>query len=801
MGGASRRAILLAAAVCVTAAAWPARAGAQARASQIPFSDEAVAGAIAKARAYLWNQYRQDPRQSPWPDVRTVRQDNRDVPYGNYGGQSALVMFALLASGDKHTDKRMRRAVEWLAAIDSTGTYTLGIRMQVWTYLPDAVGRRLLRRDKDRLIKSIHRLPRGPAPPSWRHIYGTYGYTSADKVSDHGDSSNTHIGILGVWAAARMGGEVPRGYWELVFKHYLMAQSTDGSWRYGVGPGPPAQNGSYGQYPPGGMTAAGLANLLVAWENLHAADFAACGKNADLPAVAKAIDWLGANLGRNHNGYHYYLYALERVSLATGIKFFAGKDWYKLSATRLLNTQRADGSWARGGFGDRNDLVSTAFALIFLARGRSPVLFNRLQYNGDWNNRPNGLAYLCRWVSKQFEREINWQIVNLSSSVDDLHDAPVLLITGAKAPKFTDAELGRLRRFVHQGGMIFTVAECRGAAFDAAWRGGRGQSGLYGKLFGDCEIKPLPRDHPIYSVQYKMRRALPLWGVHNGLRFLALHSITDLPLAWQRNARVAGIAQFQLPVNISLFVNGLALGRPRGTSPWPQAKPFTPLRRATVARVRYKGPWDPEPLAWERFAVLMGRHWQTRLTVEAAGCGRLDPATHRVAHLTGATALGLPDAAKNALKAYVAGGGTLILEAAGGAGAFGDSAEKLIEELFGKGCLRRLPSFSPVYQMPGMAIASVTYRRAATKQLGKGKFPRILGAEIGGRMAVFVSKEDLTAGLLGYPSSTCIGYAPGTAEKPGSAVTLMRNMVLYGQRLRKPTTASRPATASAPAGK
>ncbi|GAG13058.1 unnamed protein product, partial [marine sediment metagenome] len=225
--------------------------------------------------------------------------------------------------------------------------------------------------------------------------------------------------------------------------------------------------------------------------------------------------------------------------------------------------------------------------------------------------------------------------------------------------------------------------------------------------------------------------------------------------------------------------------RHRGTTPWPRAKPIVPLRVARVARVKYKGNWAPEPLAWRRFGILMGQHWQTKLLQEVVTAEKLDAKTHRVAAMTGTGEFSLSGPQKQALKRYVEGGGTLILDAAGGSEGFSRSAMALLKELFGEGSVRRLPSFSPVYQMSGLEVKSVRYRRAA-RRIGRGKDPRIMGITLKGRVAVFFSREDLTSGLVGVPCYSCIGYAPGTSEKPGSAVKLMRNMVLYGNQIRKP---------------
>jgi hypothetical protein len=65
-----------------------------------------------------------------------------------------------------------------------------------------------------------------------------------------------------------------------------------------------------------------------------------------------------------------------------------------------------------------------------------PVAINKLDYSVDaskqpnWNQRPRDVANVARWIGRQSESELHWQIVNITGSVGDLHDAPVLYISG-----------------------------------------------------------------------------------------------------------------------------------------------------------------------------------------------------------------------------------------------------------------------------------------------------------------------------------------------------------------------------------
>ena len=62
-------------------------------------------------------------------------------------------------------------------------------------------------------------------------------------------------------------------------------------------------------------------------------------------------------------------------------------------------------------------------------------------------------------------------------------------------------------------------------------------------------------------------------------------------------------------------------------------------------------------------------------------------------------------------------------------------------------------------------------------QLGVGKLsaPRLAAVEVGGRPAVFFSREDLSTGLVGVPVDGVIGYDPDTAT------ALVRNVLVYAE--------------------
>ena len=82
-----------------------------------------------------------------------------------------------------------------------------------------------------------------------------------------------------------------------------------------------------------------------------------------------------------------------------------------------------------------------------------------------WNERPRDVANLSKWMGKQsLEGYLNWQIVNLNVPVADLHDAPIMYISGSEDLALSNQDIDKLRLFVEQGGMILGNADCGASA-------------------------------------------------------------------------------------------------------------------------------------------------------------------------------------------------------------------------------------------------------------------------------------------------------------------------------------------------
>src|SRR5207248_1451354 len=101
----------------------------------------------------------------------------------------------------------------------------------------------------------------------------------------------------------------------------------------------------------------------------------------------------------------YNLFGLERVGLASGLKYFGTHDWYAELTAKMLPLQWPNGAWGRTNEG-RYAVIDTAYVLLFLSRGRHPVMMNKLRFEEFWTNRPRDAANLANYAGRELERPL-----------------------------------------------------------------------------------------------------------------------------------------------------------------------------------------------------------------------------------------------------------------------------------------------------------------------------------------------------------------------------------------------------------
>jgi hypothetical protein len=688
------------------------------------------------------------------------------------GGVTSTAVYALLTAGEPPDNPKLAAAISYLQHNDFTGVYTLGMRCQVWRMLlPNDQIRSLLRHDGETLQKAIS-------------DDGMYD-AQLDNPLTPPDNGVSQYGILGVSACSEEGMEIPTSYWQSVDEGWRHIQRGGGDWNF-------SRTKDYQMTLP--MTASGVATLFIAQDELSMGTSPSCKGNKIDTRIEKGLAWLGQHFSEVFTSrYEYYgLYSIEELGAASGRKYFGSTDWYAQGADYLVRTQKSDGSW-------NANVADTAFSILFLTRGRAPVGMNKLQYfiagedrpiEGNWNQRPRDLANFDRWMGKQVEldRLLNWQVVNLSADPADLHDSSILYVTGDKALDLSDPNKLKLKTFIQQGGMIVFNADCGSTEFSDSVKK------LAADLFPDIgEFRELPIDHCILKNEQflasEWRDPPTILGLSNGVReLMILLPKADPSRAWQAQLTSSKEELFELGADLLLYASDKQNIREKGDSYLVEpSSRIQATRSIKIARIRYDGMWDPEPGGWVRLAAVMHNRDQLDLDVEPVTLGpSADLTDFKIAVLTGSGHVKLDLNAWVQLHSFVANGGTLIIDAAGGSQTFNDDIRPQLQTTFFDQAPQLDEPLRPghiLYTQIGSKIDQVGYRSFARRVLASEdlRAPRIRGMKIDRRIAVFFSPEDISAGLVGEPVDGILGY------DPDSATTLMEHMILYAESGGRPT--------------
>ena len=693
--------------------------------------------------------------------LRSQQRTNGSIGGGT--GNTALAALAMLAAGaDPASDADLRKALDWLKKRTDDNTYVRGIRANTWEYalrkIPyDKEIRAGLKADFDWLLKAT-----ANNKHAWRYKMRSTSW----------DNSCSQYGVLGIWAAQRAGFDPGDAFWKKMSKHFRWSQRPDGGWSYTTGRSTP------------NMATAGLASMFLVFDMYHGKSYYTAENpraftEGDAAAVLKSLDRGMAWLGKARSGQKetaYYLYGIERTGVASGRKYFGGEDWFKRGALSVLKRQGARGEISTGGHGDI--VCKTSWCVLFLVYGGAPVAMNKLEYGGgsDWNLNPRDLANLSKHMWSAYERPLNWQTVSIGAPASEF-EAPILFISGSKAAAFSEKDVLKLREYVDRGGTILAEPSDGSKAFADSMTELVRQ--MYPeRLYPSCKLRPLPADHGLYTVMKQSWEKRPeLLGASNGSRTFFFLSKGYMSADWQMNK--AESDSFKLAMNLLFYATDLATLEGRFASILPETAAAKERKTAaTVARIKYAAAndcprdWEAGSRAWRSFAPYAKHVTGCALEEKpAVTLGESDLSGVRLLHLTGRRAIMLSAKERAALKKFVEGGGTLLVDAYAGSEAFATSAKREIRAVFGK--LERLAADSVLAS--GRFEGGVDLSRGIRFKLPARRLLRDRGessrgqklqiVRVGGRPAVIYSAFDLTGAVGGVENFRAAGYKPESARK------------------------------------
>jgi len=728
---------------------------------------EEVERAIKGGVRYLLKQQRPD---GSWPEIDD---DART-------GTTSLVTLALLTAGESPDAPHIQKSLEFLRKFDPgqlDSVYSVSLQTMVFAAAKP-------KEDIVRIQANVDWLQDAQLKPGDHSPWpGSWSYKSTK--TRHGDNSNSQYALLGLNAATEVGVKVKPEVWALAREYWKRYQLADGSWSYT----PDANNGATAS-----MTCAGISSLVISGlkrfrgvERLVGErDVEDCGRGGADPNLQAGINWMsthfmvGQNFGASQQWKYYYLYGLERTGRLSGLRFFGDHDWYREGAEELVHDQdKLDGFW-RGTQYERYPVISTSFALLFLAKGRSPVVINKLRHGpgADWNNDVDDVRNLVGAVSRDWNHLLTWQVVDPNvARVEDMLQAPIAFINGHQAPTFDARGKQNLREFVEQGGFLFAEACCGKAEFD------RGFRALMKEVFPDPDynLHALSPDHAVWRSKYALDpNDHALLGIEHGCRTVVVYSPSDLSCDWNQIESQPDLPRVTKSTRVGQNIVDYATGRelPADKLSTPEVKDFKaqPPRRGAlrIAKLRHAGDWNIAPLAIPNLTTTLRDKLKIDVVINHKELFPTDPnlVHYPLIYIHGRAALTFDEEAKAALRKHLdPGGGTLFADAACGSPAFDVAFRKFVAELLPGNALVPIPRDDELYTTKvHYDLTDVRYSQAA----GGGKdLPQLEGVKINGRWAVIYSKYDIGCALERHQGLDCKGY---TYE---SAMRIAANIVVY----------------------
>ncbi|REK19144.1 MAG: DUF4159 domain-containing protein [Planctomycetota bacterium] len=745
-----------------------------------------VRDSIDRAVAYL---KRQQKAGGTWPEHAAYE-----------GGVTSLCTLALLNAGVPLDDDNVSRALAYLRSLRPRQTYVVSLQTMVFCAARPKQHLLLIQRNVKWLESTQFRA--GPFRGGW-------SYPSAGN-GGMPDPSNSQFALLALYEAERAGAKVNPSTWDLALNYWTALQNPDGSWAYR-----PDSDGT------GSMTCAGITSAIIAAGRANSGDAKVVGNRVECCAeqstdkmVDDGLAWLARNFsvhvnpgvagrrralaGASRANLLYYLYGLERVGRMTARRFIGDHDWYREGSDMLVRAQdNLAGYWKGGGHAEDNPVIATSFALLFLAKGRRPVLAAKLRHEpgNDWNNHRNDLANLTHYVETLWERDLTWQVVDAeAATVEDLLQAPVLFISGREAPRFTGEEKRRLRDYVDRGGFLFAEGCCDGTGFDQGFRA------LMDEIFPepDYKLRLLPPEHPIWRVEEPVdpKYARPLWGIDVGCRTSVIFCPDDLSCYWEldqngRRDRLPLAVRDEVDACLAIGANVMAYATNRevkfkneffDTASTSAPQDNFERGKLYTARLQHPGGCNAAPGALGNLMQLASEKLQLRVSTEPRELSMADPEIFRyhLVFMHGRHTFRLTPAERKQLRIYLERGGMLVADAICSSRAFSDAFAREMAELFPEHKLERIPPDHPIFGTDFGGDDLDQVERRVPQRAGNGPLeslvrlgePYLEGIKLGDRYAVIFSPYDLSCALENHQSLECEGYTRKDAGRIGLNILL-----------------------------
>jgi len=724
---------------------------------------------------------------------------------GQNGGLTALCTLALLTAGVAPDDPAITKSLQYLRKIEPSETYSVALQTLVLCEIGAASDLVRIRRNvawlEQQQVTDDTVISRN----------GGWGYGGGRSG---GDPSNSQFALLALDAAEQRGVPVTPITYERAAKYWSSRQTPEGGWAYGSS-----------ETPAGSMTCAGIASAVICRGRLNDSssriengEIKCCGgSREERDPVEAGLNWLGErfsvqfNPGGGTATLFYYLYALERVGRMTGRRLIGGHDWYREGSRRLIETQDGfQGFWSGfGNFeGDRN--VTTSFALLFLAKGKRQVAIGRLRYgnnkdrdDGPWNEHPDASRQLVRRLERNWGRDLTWQTITTDNArVEDLLQAPLIVISGKNALDFSIADQKLLKDYLDQGGSLL---------FDASAGAGCGSAAVFEKSvrdlcatwFPSAPLGPLPPSHPVYSAEADVKPELigpayQLSGVEACCRTAVFYSPLSLTCRWElsdptgrnttsetpRAVKDSLETAARLGQNILAYATGREL-KDKLDAPMVirESDTESPNRGAIrIARLQIDAGARDARRSLPNFIAIASKRVPIHLegTADELPIDAKVLSEQAIVWLHGRTDFQLSPDQRRVLREFLENDGMIIADSICGSPEFTAAIRRELAEIIPQSPLQTMPPDHPAMsaRYGGYDLRDITTRTPSrgnqgtqvTKRRGT---PQLEFAMVNGAALIFFSPLDLSCALESQNSIQCPGYDTNDSTR------IAINLILY----------------------
>lgn len=769
---------------------------------------EEVRQAISQGVRYLKSRQRADGSWAEYYDQERC-------------GATSLAVLAMVECGVPKNDPAIRSAMNFLAAYsgkDIGRNYSISLQTMAFCLVDPDRYRGQIRANVE-LLEDMQARGNTPHDGGWY-----YHKVNAAAISD---LSNAQFSILALYEAERVGISAKRETWQRAHQYWSRTQNPDGSWGY-----TPKQGGGCGDAR-GSMTCAGIASLVITSGVLGSGGATVRGENVicfqktddkSAEQIEKGMDWMAKNFSVSQNprvGHYlyYYLYALERVGRMTNRRFIGSHDWYREGADKLLKLRSmVTGGWSGLGTGDDS---SAAFALLFLAKGRRPVLMSKIQYNENpsWNIHPNDVNNMTVYIESEWKRDLNvdltWQSVDLRhASVADLLQAPVIHLSGSHEPlgktEAETAEMARkLREYLDQGGFIFAEAQANDLSFDLGFRD------LMERVFPEpgYELTLLESTHPIWRAEVPIdsEQLRPIEGINFGCRTSVVYvppyddpktnrRQPSLSCLWEvaqvvrQTAPYAPVVQKQIDAALSIGQNILAYATNREVQFKYEVAEAITRRTSDTEDIRGRislpllnpaGGANPAPMALLKILYYAEENLGLSVVHRTDMINPADEALagYPILFMHGRNSFQLTADQRDRLRKHLLYGGFLFANSICSSRIFTESFQAEMQKMFPDIQLQLIPLDDPLFSDEyGASLIEMLELRVPEQAPGRRTVtatrkvpPELYGIRLENedRWAVIFSPHDVSCALEKANTLECRGYSPD------SAMQIAINVLMY----------------------